>query len=204
MAHHIGQRAHKHPHLTMKSDHASERLAFSLISMLDQFQPRLACNHTRQGRKRGQPLGQNRWPGTGAAAAMRRGECFVQVNVHGINAQIPGAHASDNGVEIGAVAIEVATRLMHRIGNGNNIAFKQPACVGIGQHNGGDVIAELVAKRRQINTPVIAGGNFINAEAQERGRRRICAMGRFRHQHPHAPVNLAARLDRGANGHHAA
>ena len=28
--------------------------------------------------------------GAGAAAAMRRGKCFVQINVHGINAQIAG------------------------------------------------------------------------------------------------------------------
>ena len=98
---------------------------------------------------------------------MRRRKCFVQINVHGINSQIAGTHAPDNGVEIGAIAIKIAAHLMHRIGNGNNVALKKPARVRIGQHNGSDIITELVAKRRQIHAPVIAGGNFVNAETQQ-------------------------------------
>ena len=67
----------------------------------------------------------------------------MQIDMHGIDAQITWAHAPDNGVEIGPVAIKIATGFMQRIGNLDNVALKKPACIGIGQHNGGNIIAQL-------------------------------------------------------------
>ena len=44
--------------------------------------------------------------------------------MHGINAQIAGAHAPDNGVKIRAIAIKIAARFVQRIGNLDNITLK--------------------------------------------------------------------------------
>jgi hypothetical protein len=43
---------------------------------------------------------------------MRRREGLVEVDVHGVDAKVAGAHLADDGVEIGAVAIDEAARRM--------------------------------------------------------------------------------------------
>src|SRR2546423_1772512 len=54
-----------------------------------------------------QPFGECHRACARAAAAMRRGEGLVQIDVHGVDAEIPRLHAADNGVEIRAVAVEI-------------------------------------------------------------------------------------------------
>src|SRR3712207_7949682 len=56
-------------------------------------------------------LGQDHRPRTGAAAAMRRREGLVQVDVHGVDAEIARPHLADDGVEVRAVAIEIGADL---------------------------------------------------------------------------------------------
>ena len=50
--------------------------------------------------------GSTRSMNAGAAAAMGRGKGLVQIDVHGVDAQIGDPHPADDGVVIGAVAID--------------------------------------------------------------------------------------------------
>ena len=70
--------------------------------------------HRREGRER---CGQHHRAGARAAAAMRRREGLVQVDVHGVDAEIAGPHLADDGVEVGAVAVEIGAGLVHRLGD---------------------------------------------------------------------------------------
>ena len=128
----------------------------------------------------------------------------MQINMHRINAEISRSDTSDNGVKIRPVTIEIAASLVQSIGNLNDIALKQSACVRIGQHNRGNVIAQLVLKSGKVNTTVRIGRDFINFKAQQSRCRRIGPMRGFRHKDTAAGFQLAARFNRRTYRHHAA
>ena len=72
----------------------------------------------------------------------------MQVDVHGVDAEIARPRLADDGVEVGAVAVEIRARLMQRRGDLDDLALEQAAGVGVGQHDRGDVGAERRAHRR--------------------------------------------------------
>ena len=72
----------------------------------------------------------------------------MQIDVHGVDAEIAGPHLADDGVEIGAVAIEIGAGRMHGLGDLDDLALEQAAGVGIGQHDRGDIRAERRFHRR--------------------------------------------------------
>ena len=51
----------------------------------------------------------------------------------------PGPHLADDGVEVGAVGVEEGAGRVHGLGDRHHVALEQPAGVGVGQHDGGDV-----------------------------------------------------------------
>ena len=85
--------------------------------------------------------------GPGAAAAMGRREGLVEVDVHGVDAEIARLHLADDGVEVGAVGIEIGAGFVHRLGDGDHVALEQPAGVGVGEHDRRDV------RRRAARAP---------------------------------------------------
>ena len=62
-----------------------------------------ARRHRREG---GERRGEHHRAGAGTAAAVRGGEGLVQVDVHGVDAEVAGADPADDGVEVGPVAVE--------------------------------------------------------------------------------------------------
>jgi hypothetical protein len=73
------------------------------------------------------------------AAAVRRREGLVQVDVHGVDAEVAGAHPADDGVEVGAVAVEVGARRVGQPADLEDVALEQAAGVGVGDHDRRDV-----------------------------------------------------------------
>ena len=155
--------------------------------------------HRRIGRERGR---QHHRAGARAAAAVRGREGLVQVDVHGVDAEIAGPHAPDDGVEVGAVAIEVAARPVHRVGDVDDVVLEQAAGVGVGDHGAGDVGAELGLEGGEIDAAAIVGGHRIDLVAAGRRGRGIGAVRGFRHQD--ALARIALGQQRGADGHDAA
>ena len=140
----------------------------------------------------------------GAAAAMRGRERLVQVDVHGVDAEVARTRLADDGVEIRAVAIEIGARLVNGVGDADDLALEQSASVGIGQHDRRDVGRERRAHRFDADDPVLARGDGAHRIADQRGGCGIRAMRGIGNQH-HAPrLPLPARLDRRLDRHHAA
>ncbi len=106
----------------------------------------------------------------------------MQVDVHGVHAQIAGPDLAGDGVEVGAVAVEIGACRMHGIGNLLHFTFKQAAGVGIGQHDRRHIRAELGLQGFGIDMAVGLGGHLVHGEAGKGGGGRIGAMGGFRHQ----------------------
>ena len=178
-------RAHEHAHLAVEGAHAAERLRARrrLRRARPDATPSVVGDDVRHRRERRERRRQHHRPGARAAAAMRRREGLVQVDVHGVDAEIAGPHLADDGVEVGAVGIEVGAGRVHRLGDRHHVALEQPAGVGVGQHDGGDVGRELLLHLLRIDRAVRARRHGLDAVAEQRGGRRIGAVRRLRHQH---------------------
>ena len=78
----------------------------------------------RHRRERRQRLGQHHRTGTRTAAAMRRREGLVEVDVHGVDAEVARPHDAHDGVEVGAIAVEERAGLMHGRGDLDDLAAR--------------------------------------------------------------------------------
>ena len=99
-------------------------------------------------------------PAPGPAAAVRRREGLVQVDVHRVDAEIAGTHLADDGVEVGAVAIEERAGRVDRVGDRDHVGLEQAAGVGVGDHDRGDVGREMLLDRLEIDRPSARAGMF--------------------------------------------
>ena len=207
VAQHVGQRPDEHAHLAVEGRHAAKRLLAILEAgfRFHQFQPAFRLADEGQRRERGKTARQNHRTGARSAAAMRGGEGLVQVDVHRIDAQIPRPRLADDGVEVGAVAVEIGIGGVDGRGNLHDVPLEQPAGVRVGQHDGGNVAVILrnrLLHRGQIHRAVVLGVDGDDLEAEQRSGGRVGAMGTFRHQHD---LRITARSDmRGLDCHHAA
>src|SRR5208283_3492843 len=67
--------------------------------------------------------------GAGAAAAVRRGEGLVEVEVHDVDAHQAGPGHAENGVEVRTVAVDEAPRLVHETRDLQEIFIKETESV---------------------------------------------------------------------------
>ena len=79
----------------------------------------------------------------------------MQVDVHRVDAEVGRPDPADDGVEVGAVAVEEGAGRMDGLGDLDDVALEQAAGVRVGQHDRGDIVAELGLQRVQIDP---AGG----------------------------------------------
>ena len=73
-----------------------------------------------------------------AASAMRDAERFMKIEVAGIDSKFPGATDADQGVEVGAVHIDLAARLVDFFTQFSDGGFKDSMCRRVSDHGGGD------------------------------------------------------------------
>src|SRR3546814_15146114 len=83
--------------------------------LLDQAETVLLLGHERQWREGRQRFRQHDRPRAGAAANVRGRKGLVQIDVHRIDAEVAGAHAADDRVEVRALAIHRAAPGMERV-----------------------------------------------------------------------------------------
>ena len=74
-----------------------------------------------------------------------------------ILAKISWSDAPDNGVKIRSITIKITASLVQSIGNLDDVALKQSACIRIGKHNRGNIITQLALKGDKVNTTIIIG-----------------------------------------------
>src|SRR2546421_11899247 len=130
------------------------------------------------------------------------GKGLVQVEMHAVDAEIGRAHPPDDRVEIRAVTIKEGARRMHRRGDLEDLVLEQPAGVRVGQHQRGDVGAELALEHVEIHPSSRISWDRIDGVAASGCCCRVCTMRRFGHENPAAP--FAARLEGSADRHYAA
>src|SRR3546814_20951716 len=82
--------------------------------------------------------------------------------VHRIDAEVAGAHAADDRVEVRAVAIDIAARGMDRVRNRLHLALEQPAGVRVGDHHPRDVGAEARFQGFEIHPACLGCRNVLD------------------------------------------
>ena len=105
----------------------------------------------------------------------------MQVDVHGVDAQVARADAADDGVEVGSVAVEVGAGGVGQASDFKDIAFEEAAGVGVRHHDGGDVRAELGLEVGEVDAAVVGLGDLGDGVADEGGGGRVGAVGRGGH-----------------------
>jgi hypothetical protein len=127
----------------------------------------------------------------------------VQVDVHGVDAEVAGLHAPDDGVEVGAVRIEVRARGVGQACDLEDVALEQAAGVRVGDHDRGDLVGELGLQVTQVHAAVLGLGDLGDGVADEGGGGRVRSVRGRRHQHG-AAVSFACGFVGGLDAEQAA
>ena len=90
----------------------------------------------------------------GAAAAMRSGEGFVNIDMQAINTHVTRLGNADQCIEVCAITIDKAASLMNKLTNLCNIGFKHAGGVGIGQHQGCDVSIQICLQLFKVDATI--------------------------------------------------
>src|SRR3546814_5808429 len=101
------------------------RSILARIFLLDQAEVIALLRDERQRCERSQSFGQHDGTRPRATAAVRGREGLVQVDVHRIDAEVAGAHAANDRVEVRAVAIDIAAHGMDRVRDRLHVALEQ-------------------------------------------------------------------------------
>lgn len=115
-------------------------------------------------------------PAPGAAAAVRRGERLVQIQMDAVKAHVAGAHDAHDGVQIRAVIVAQAARLVDKTRDLQNVFVKNADGVWVCQHQAGGVVAEHGLERLEIDAAVRRGRDVHNLIAAHGSCSRVRAM----------------------------
>ena len=127
----------------------------------------------------------------------------MQVDVHGVDAEVARPHLADDGVEVRAVAVEIRPDLVQRLRDLDDLRLEQAAGVRVRQHDRRDVGSEQRAHVVDMDPAIVPDRHRLYGEADQRRGRRIGAVRRIRHQHRPARIALALGGDRRLDRHHA-
>ena len=188
MTQHIGVGADEHAHLAVEGAHASERAIGPVLRPFHQIKAAFAVYDPGHRRELRQGFRQHHRPRARPAAAMGRGEGLVQIDVHGVDAEIAWAHPADDGVKVGPVTVEIGARLVGQARDFHDVALEQAAGVGVGNHDGGDVRAELGGEVGEIDPAVLGLGDLLHLVADKGGGGGVGAVRRRGSEHGVAGV----------------
>src|SRR6185437_10174234 len=110
---------------------AAERICRIAFLALDEIERTVARDQPGQGRKARKARRQRHRPTARPAAAMRRREGLVEIEMHAVYTEIARPHAPQERVHIGAVEIEISARRMNRGGDLGRLILEETASVGV-------------------------------------------------------------------------
>src|SRR3546814_1844938 len=111
----------------MKGNHSAETGGMVLICrfLFDEPIAVVAFFNEGQRRKGRKRRAEYHWPAAWPAAAVGSGKSLVEIDMHGVDAQIAGAHPPYDGIEIRDVTIHNSTCFMNGIGDILHVAFEE-------------------------------------------------------------------------------
>ena len=89
---------------------------------------------TRAGQEGREFLDASNRTGTGTTTAMGGRKCFMQVEVHDVDAEIARVRNADERIHVGAVHVDEAASVVHDAADFANVFFEDADGVGVGDH----------------------------------------------------------------------
>ena len=152
----------------------------------------------RNGHERQQARAHAHRARTRTAAAMRRGEGLVQVHVDDVEAHVTRTHLAENGVEVGAVVVQQAARVVDDLRHFLDAPLEHAAGGRIGEHDAGGIRTHRRLQRLDVDVAFVVDGNFLDHAAAHGGGGGIGAVRRDRHD-DFVAREIAARAVIGAD-----
>ena len=120
----------------------------------------LELDRERTGQERRELLGDADRARARAAAAVRRRERLVQVDVHGVEAHVARARLAEDRVEVRAVAVRVRADRVHRLGDLERSASRTARSVlGFVSMNAATSVSSAALSASRSTSPVLVAGD---------------------------------------------
>ncbi len=129
------------------------------------------------------------------AAAVRNAERLVQVEMADVAAEVAEAGVAEQRVEVRAVDVDLATRVVHRGGDGDDLVLVDAVGRRVRDHQGREGVGvrrDLGAKVVEVDVAELVGRDDDDAHAGEDGRRGVGAVRGLRDE-AHGALVVAAR-----------
>ena len=108
----------------------------------------------RRGQERRQVILDADGPGAGPSAAVRRREGLVQVEVADVEAEVAGARDAEDGVEVGAVHVDLHALGVAHLGDLVDLRLEEAERIGLGDHEGRDVVGQMPLEVEEVHVAV--------------------------------------------------
>ena len=203
----VGVGAHEHAVVALEPAQPADRLGAVVVEVEERLGPGSAGIRARAA----PPAGRGRngsmrsdtaiGPGAGTAAAVGLGEGLVQVEVHDVEAHVPGPADAHDRVEVGAVVVERGAHVVDDPGDLLDPVLEQPERRGVGEHQAGHVVVGLGPQVVEVDVALRVGADLDHLVAGHRHRGGVGAVGGVGREH--LGPGLAAVLVEGAREQHA-
>ena len=120
--------------------HAADGLPARIDGVVHPFQHAVLLGQTGAGQERNQRVAHADRAGTGAAAAVRRGERLVQVHMENVDPDAAHVGVAHDGVQVRAVAVDEAAALVHQIADRLDVGLEQAERVRVRDHDARAVV----------------------------------------------------------------
>ena len=107
---------------------------------------------------------------------MRRGKCFVQVQVHHVGAEIAGTCEAHQRIHIRAIHIEQRAFAVQDIGRRHDMRFENAQRIGVRDHQPGHVFGDGFLQRRKIQQALFVRPDVFHHVARDGRRGRVGAV----------------------------
>src|ERR1700732_614290 len=113
---------------------------------------------------------------------MRGGEGLVQIDVHHVHAEIAWTRDAYQCVHVRAIHVEHGAFGVQDFGGLGDVLLEHADGVGIGDHEGGDVLIDGARENFQVDFALLIGADIFDGVSGDGGGGGIGAVGGIRNQ----------------------
>ena len=126
----------------------------------------------------------------------------MQIEMHAVDAEIRRPDPAHDGIEVRPVAVKIAPPVVDRLRLLKDLIFKQTAGIGIGQHEGSDIVIQGILQLGQVDPSPFVERNAFDDIAAGGSRGRVGSVRGIRDQD--ATTGIPAGFQCRTDGHQSA
>ena len=177
----IGQRTHQSQEVSVKGLDPADG---ARTVMIKRVTPVIAPLHGRGGQEGFQHPFDRHGAGARPAASVRRGEGLVQIDVEDIRSEVSRPCNPHQGVEVGSIHVDQPSPFVHDPGNAHDVLLEDSQRVGVGQHQGRDLVVHGTVQPVEIDASTVVRFQGLNLVAGNDRAGGVGSVGGVRDQNP--------------------